>query len=123
MKRTKKDILTELDGLDKLAKQQSLDLQDLGKKKEHSIKLDKIWRVEEIKARQRVREKDIKEGDKNTAYFFQRPIRGKGKKPSLLYMKMGRSLIQTLPCLSMLLSFIRNFLAGPRENFRLEEDF
>jgi hypothetical protein len=40
--------------------------------------------MEEIKARQRAREKEIKEGDYNTTYFFAKANRRKKEKHLLL---------------------------------------
>jgi hypothetical protein len=66
MKRNKSKLLTELDGLDKLAEERNLSLEENTRCKELKAQVDKIWKMKEIKTRQSAREKYIKEGDKNT---------------------------------------------------------
>lgn len=46
--------------------------------------LGKIWSMEEIKIKQRARDKDIKEGDRNTAYFQAVANQRKRKKKTIL---------------------------------------
>jgi hypothetical protein len=51
--------------------------------------LGQILRMEEIKARQRAREKEIKEGDSNTTYFFAKANQRKRKNHLLLRERWG----------------------------------
>jgi hypothetical protein len=50
------------------------------KRKFDWVQLDQILRMEEIKARQRARDREIKEGDQNAAYLFAKANQRKRKK-------------------------------------------
>jgi hypothetical protein len=65
----KKDLMEEYDSLDIKAETEELSPLEKARLKNIYAEMHNLWLKEEIKAKQRSRDKDIKEADRNTAYF------------------------------------------------------
>jgi hypothetical protein len=124
IRRSKNKLINESDAIDLLSEKRPLSDLENDRKKEISIKLEQIWRIEQIKERQRAKEKDIKEGDKNTAYFFAKANQRRRKKVVSCLEDGERVLSENKDLINHAVQFYKKLFGKElKENMELDTSF
>jgi hypothetical protein len=124
LRREKVSLTAELNRLDLLAEQQVLLVLELERVRVIKAQLEKLWLIDEIRARQRSRDIDIKEGDKNTAYFFAKANQRRGKKIIFGLENNGELITENEGMLKHVVEYYKYlFDKESKDNVRMDEDF
>lgn len=116
--------MAEYDCLDIMDETQKLLPEEIYMMKAIRSELQKIWNMEETKARQRARKKDILEGDKNTAYFHALANQRRRKK-TITSLEGPNGVVHDTPAmLQIAINFYKNlFGKEDRMDINLDPDF
>jgi hypothetical protein len=120
----KQSIAAEYNCLDMEVESRALDEGEKGRLQELSTELEKLWALEEIKSRQRSRDRDILEGDRNTSYFHVVANQRFRKKRIDCLMGVDGMVHDNSEILKIAASFYKNlFKREERGNFSLGAKF
>ncbi|KAJ1272904.1 hypothetical protein BS78_06G238600 [Paspalum vaginatum] len=124
LNKEKKELAKIYNTLDKISDERMLSIGESKKLKEVGAELDKFWALEEIKARQRARERDILEGDRNTTYFQAVANRRSRKKRVESLVGPEGIVSDQKGMIDIAVNFYKDlFAAESRGHCRLSEDF
>lgn len=117
-------MMEEYDTLDIKSESTPLSLEDQTRMKQIHEEMQKIWLKEETKSKQRSRDRDIKEGDKNTAYFHA--VANQRRRKTLIHTLDGPDgpVTSTVEMLDVATSFYKDlFCLEDRTGFTLSPTF
>jgi hypothetical protein len=81
-----KEMMEEYDSLDIKSENKQLSATKVERMRVINSEMQKLWLKEEVKAKQRSRDRDIEEGDRNTAYFH---VVANQRRKTLIYSLEG----------------------------------
>jgi hypothetical protein len=122
--KTKVELSKEFTRLESLAENRILSSEEFRELRSIENKLEQIWALEEIKARQRSRDRNILEGDKNTAYF-QAVANQRSRKKRIECLESPTGLVHDQKgMLKIVVDFYKNLFAKEADpGVRLDQNF